>query len=401
MTRKPLQSRELGGADPLDTHLGVPQQSLLGRLGLENLLPLLRTRAALGLRPALAPAVVILPAGFLLGPRMLGVISFETLGYLDIAVTVALAVLGVFVGIAFGPHLRTARRLVLASSVEALVTIAMVTAAAWFLLSGASLPTGVPAALLALCLGICAAASSASNADPEGEPGARAASRVADLDDVVPIVFSGTALMMTGGIGPSSELQSMLAAPVIGLAIGAAGWLLFERAESNAERGALLLGSVALLGGAPTYLAASPILAGFTAGLFWTLAPGRADRIVAEDLRRVQHPLVVLLLVTAGAMCVPSLGVLWLVGPYVLFRIAGKLAGGWLAARVSGLRGSVHAFELGVHLIPPGVIGVAFALGFVQILAPSVAALLITTVALGSIICEAAAWWVIPPGERS
>jgi hypothetical protein len=398
MRREPLQSRELGGADPLDTELGVPQQSLLERAGLGSLLPLLRTRAALGLRPALAPAVVLLPAGFLLGPRMLGAISFETLGYLDTVVTVALAVLGVFVGIAFGPHLHTAKRLVVASSVEALVTIAMVAGATMFLLSGASLPSGVSAALLALCMGVCAAASSASSADPAGEPGARAASLVADLDDVVPIVLSGMVLMLTGGVGPASELRSMLAAPAIGLAIGAAGWLLFERAESQAERGALLLGSVALLGGAPAYLAASPILAGFTAGLFWTLAPGRADRIVAGDLRKVQHPLVVLLLLTAGAMCVPSFAVLWLVGPYVLFRIAGKLAGGWLAARVSGLHGAVHAFELGVHLIPPGVIGVAFAIGFMPILAGPMASMLITAVALGSIVCEVAAWWVIPPG---
>lgn len=390
------ESRELGGADPLDAQLGLPRQSLLERAGLGGLLPLLRTRAALGLRPALAPAVVILPAGFLLGPQALGVISFETLGYLDTVVTVALAVLGVFVGIAFGPHLRTARRLIAASSVEAVATIAMVAAAMAFLLAGAPLPV-VSAATVALCLGIAAAAS-AAGAGPEDDAGARTASLVADLDDVVPILLSGMVLMMTGGSGPSSELRSIVAAPAIGLAIGAAGWLLFERAESTAERGALLLGSLALLGGAPAYLAASPIVAGFTAGLFWTLAPGRADRVVADDLRKMQHPLVVLLLVTAGAMCVPSLAVLWLVGPYVLFRIAGKLAGGWLAARVSGLSRTIPSF--GVHLIPPGVIGVAFALGFMQILPADIGALVMTTVALGSILCELAALYVIPAGVQ-
>lgn len=395
MRREP--SREFGGSDPLDAQLGTSQQPPLGRIGLGRLAPLLRPRAALGLRPALAPAVVILPAGFVLGPQVLNVISVETLGYLDSVVAVALAVLGVFVGIAFGPHLRTARVLIVASSVEALVTIAMVAGAAAVLLARVPL-VGASAVLIALCLGIASAASASSPADGAGS---RAASLIADLDDVVPIVLSGVVLLLTPEGGSAASMRSVAAAPAIGLAIGAAGWLLFERAESPAERGALLLGSLSLLGGAPAYLNASPLVAGFTAGLFWTLAPGRADRIVADDLGKMQHPLVVLLLVTAGAMCVPSLAVFWLLGPYVLFRIAGKLAGGWIASRVSGLHRTLPALDLGVHLIPPGVLGVAFALGFTHILPASYGVMVVTTVALGSILSELAAFYVIPAGTET
>ena len=69
-----------------------------------------------------------------------------------------------------------------------------------------------------------------------------------------------------------------------------------------------MLGALALAGGAAAYLRVSPLAVGLVAGVFWTVAPGRADRIVQDDLRKVQHPLVVLLLVTAGALWVPSRG---------------------------------------------------------------------------------------------
>lgn len=392
-------SREFGGADPIDTQLGTPP-SMLERIGFGALAPLLRPRAALGLRPAIAPAVLFLPAGFVLGPFVLNVISVETLGYLETAVTIALAALGVFVGMAFGPHLKTARRLFAASSIEAAITIVMVGGAIAFLLSSTPLPTGAPVALMAVCLGIAAAASSASGPSPDGDRAAGSASLVADLDDVVPILLSGMAGMLAATGGAAADWRPAVAAPAIGLVIGAAGWLLFERAESPAERGALLLGSLALVGGAPAYLGASPLVAGFVAGLVWTLTPGRADRIVNDDLRKIQHPLVVLLLVTAGAMCAPSLAALWLIGPYTLFRLAGKLAGGWIAARVSGPAAAIPS-SLGIHLIPPGVIGVAFALAFAQILPAGAGALVVTTVAAGSILSELAAFYVIPPGPAA
>jgi hypothetical protein len=400
MTDRRRVARELGGVDPIDSQVGIPQQTLLERAGLGWIAPLLLTRAALGLRPSLVPAVIVVPLGFLLGPRVLNVVSVETLGYLDTVVSVALAVLGVFVGMAFAPHLRAAPRLIAAASLEALLTIATVAVAIAFVVTQSQMPLGVPVALAALCLGISASASSASTADPHDDPAARAASQVADLDDVLPILLSGAVLLVSGSAGPDAQGLAIIAAPMIGLAIGCAGWLLFERAESAAERGALLLGALALLGGAPVYLSASPLVAGFIAGLFWTLAPGRSNAIVSDELRKIQHPLVVLLLVTAGAMCVPSIAAAWLIGPYVLFRICGKLAGAWVAARLSGIDDTVTPFDLGVYLIPPGVIGIAFALGFGQILPASTGALIVTTVAAGSILCELTAFYVLPAGRR-
>ena len=58
----------------------------------------------------------------------------------------------------------------------------------------------------------------------------------------------------------------------------------------------------------------------------------------------------VLLLIAAGASLVPSREALWLVVPFVVLRVAGKLAGGWLGARVAGL----PAGAVGTHLLAPG-----------------------------------------------
>jgi hypothetical protein len=400
MTRHHKPSRELGGIDPIDSQVGVPAGTLLERPAFARLGPLLFMRAALGLRPSLVPAIIVVPIGFLFGPRVLNVINFQALGYLDSVVTVALSVLGVFVGMAFAPHLRSARRLIAAASLEALVTIVITGTALAFVMVQTGVPVGASVALAALCLAICASASSASSAEPRADAAARAAMTVADLDDVLPIVLSGAVLLVSSDAGHSSNTLTLLAAPVIGLAIGAAGWMLFEGAESEAEEGALLLGALALLGGAPMYLQASPLLAGFVAGLFWTLAPGRSNAIVADNLRKIQHPLVVLLLVTAGAMCVPSLAALWLIGPYVLFRIVGKLAGGWMAARFSGLSTTIAPFDLGLYLIPPGVLGIAFALAFSQVLPLDLAALVVTVVAAGSILGELVAFAVLPAGKH-
>ena len=45
--------------------------------------------------------------------------------------------------------------------------------------------------------------------------------------------------------------------------------------------------------------------------------------------------MVVLLLVTAGALWTPSEAALWLLAPYLLFRLAGKVAGAWASASLA------------------------------------------------------------------
>jgi hypothetical protein len=124
--RPDIRRRELGGQDPLDRRLGVPKTpSALGWFW-----SLLRTRSALGFAPSLTPAVIFLPLGVVLGPHGLGWFSPRLLERLDVAVTIALAVLGVLVGAALGREIKTARQLFLAASFESVVTTGAVALAA-------------------------------------------------------------------------------------------------------------------------------------------------------------------------------------------------------------------------------------------------------------------------------
>ena len=383
--------RELGGPDPLDRRLGGPPLTAL-----EWLRSLLFTRSALGLSPSLTPAIIFLPLGALLGPQGLQWFTPAWLTRFDAAVTIALAVLGVIVGLAVARELRGSLRLLLAASLESAITIAFVGGATIYFVQQTGVPLEAPLLAFALAIGLCASASSATSASPDSESAAGVATSVADLDDVLPIVITTVAFALMAPALPAGAWIAAVTPLGIGLAISAIGWLIFDRAESGAERVVFVLGTVSLAGGAAGYLHASPLAVGLVAGVAWVFLPGRADRVIADDVRRVQHPLVVLLLLTAGARWVPSMAAVWLLAPYLLFRLAGKSAGAWATARLVDVR----AGDLAAFLVPPGVLAVAFALNFRQVLPAEAGEILISTVAMGTAAFELFALAVLPLWRR-
>lgn len=385
--RSDLPDRELGGPDPLDRRLGRPALSLL-----DWLRSLFFTRSALGLAPSLTPAVVFLPLGVALGPQGVEWLTPLVLQRLDVAVTITLAAFGVLAGIALGRQVRAAGRQLIAASLESGVTVVLVMAAVWYFVVETGVPLAVPAGAMALALGLSASASSATSASPDSEAAAAIGTEVADLDDVLPIVVSVVAFALLPAVAPVPTWVFMLAPVGVGLAVGAIGWLVFDRAESAAERVVYVLGALALAGGAAAYLRVSPLAVGLIAGLVWALVPGRADRIARDDIGRVQHPLVVLLLVTAGAEWIPSAAAAWLLAPYLLFRLVGKIAGAWATAAYL----EVRAADLAAYLMPPGVLAVAFALNFRQLLPAEAGATLVSTVAMGTAAFELFALAVLP-----
>ncbi len=383
--------REVGGADALDA--AIPPAT--------NRLPWLqplRTRAVLGLTPVVAPAVLFVPIGAALGPSFTNVLNPTALGYLEPMVAVALAVLGVFAGLALDLRGQRDRRLFTAASVEALATLVIVGGAFLVLLASWRIPLALPYGLVAVMLGLCASVSSAGGGESASPTHAMAA-RIADLDDVLPIVVSGLVVVMLGSATPIPVWQAvawLFRTIVLGIAVGTAGWLLFERAHSRAERNVFIAGIVALIGGTSSFLGLSPLLAGLMAGLLWVWLPGQADRVVRSDLQRVQHPLIVVLLLVAGASCEFSRQAVWLAGPLVLFRLTGKLVGGWLAMRVQGL---VTASELGLHLISPGLLGIALALHLLQVVRTPGMTAVVTAVVAATLASEALAIVLRPAGE--
>ena len=185
-------------------------------------------------------------------------LSPTVLGRLDLAVTIALAVLGVLVGIALGREMRSAPRLFLAASLESVVTIAFVAGATiYFVDARPGCRSARRSPRFALALGLCASASSATSADPDSEPAAEVATRVADLDDVLPIVRGdGRRSVCWRPCRSQNTLDAGARAGRSSASPSArSGGSLFERAESGAERVVFVLGALALAGGAAAYCA--------------------------------------------------------------------------------------------------------------------------------------------------
>jgi hypothetical protein len=383
-----MRTRETGSRDVIDTGLrGTAAPTQLRGLDL-----LLRTRAALGLGPLAAPALLFVPIGVVLGPYGLGLLTPSLVGHLEPVIAVALATLGVFVGTALDVRSRGIRRLFVAASLESLTTMAVLGFAMMFLLHRWALPPDTGMGLVAWMLAAAAAASAASVADESAGALERVATRVADLDDGAAVIAGAcmVAVMASGTAGDAAA--SVLLTLLVGVLAGVAGWLLFEHARSGAERGVFVLGVLALLGGGAHYIHCSPLLAGMVAGLAWTLLPGRADGLARADVTRFQHPLVLLLLISAGALISVTPLAVWLLAPFVLFRLAGKMLGAWAAARVL----PIPAGDLAAYLVPPGLLGIALAINFLLVSATPTAAAVATAVALGTLISEAVAFVALP-----
>ena len=337
------------GTDPLDSSMGLRERSRGGPAWW------LRTRLALGLSPMPVPAVLLL-AGLAIGPAGLGFFSLRVLSYLDLAVSAALAALGVLVGLGLDMRRPGEWRLLGAASAEAALTLVLVAAGVMYAARIQSVPE-IATWTIALILGICASASSTVPAiDPSDH---RLATRVGDLDDLFPMILGGLALALVHETTPTAAALLTVQAIAIATAVALGGWLLITHSSSDSEQRVFTVGTVLLLGGVAEFLSASALLSGLVAGIFWGTAGGAARDRITVDVRHMQHPLVVLLLLVAGARAGWSLALIAPVAVYVLLRTVAKLGGGWVVRRIVG---PDLPPGLGIDLLSPGVIGVAFAL---------------------------------------
>jgi hypothetical protein len=277
------------------------------------------------------------------------------LSQLQAVVWVALAVIGVFIGLGLtAVAADSARGTFLHGAVIAAITITTIAGGLYLLLGPSQIPLSGNPLVVSLLIGICASVSAAVQTAPGARAEVRRAARLADLDDL-PLLVLGVAIVtaLAGG----SVVLRLLMTVAAGGAIGLAGWLLFERAQ-EAERGVFVTGAVLLLAGIGAYLGTSPLLSGCIASLVWVRVPGAADRITARDLRTLQHPLVALLLIIAGGLVEWNAIVLWVTGYTVVLRFAAKLLASLAAARLA----RVSPALLAIVLLQPGIMGIALGL---------------------------------------
>jgi hypothetical protein len=337
------------------------------------------SRLALGLSPTPLPGALLL-IGLGIGPSGINLLSRNMLGYLDPAVSVALAALGVLIGLGFDLRRPDETRLLSAATIEAALVMMLV--GTGLFLAQPILPGSSPL-LMAFVLGICASASS-TLVLRESAAADSPAGRIGDLDDVLPILLGGVLLATLREASPGAVAWLTLESIGLAVAVAYGSWLLIAQSTSESEQRVFTIGGVLLLGGAAEFLSISALWMGLFAGIVWNLGRGDTRERIASEIRFMQHPLVVLLLLIAGARASFSAAIGIFIVLYIVLRLIGKLAGGRI------VRQMVSADlppQYGIFLISPGVISIAFALN-VQSANAEGAAELLSIVVGGSFLSE-------------
>lgn len=87
----------------------------------------------------------------------------------------------------------------------------------------------------------------------------------------------------------------------VAIVVAFAGWLLVGQADSEREQHVFVIGSLLLLGGAASYASLSAVFAGLLAGIVWSSGGELARARIVQHLDYFQHPLVVVMMLVAGA----------------------------------------------------------------------------------------------------
>jgi hypothetical protein len=342
----------------------------------------------------LSDGMLLLIVGAALGPLGLNVLSERTLSVLDPAMPVALVALGMLVGLGASMHRPGEGRVATAAIVETVLTTAAVSVSVLLIgpMWGAS--SQLPFWLVALVLGICAAPSAAASlhaADDAQSP----ARRVGDMDGLLSIALGGAALALLRERSAAEAVPVLLQACGVALVIVLAAWLLIRTSSSETEQRVFTAALLLLLGGAADYLSLSALLSGLIAGILLQIIGDPTRDSIRRDVLHFQRPLLVLVLIVSGArleLQAPWLG-LGLI--YLLVRTSAKLAGGWAAGRMVA---SGDSGNLGLSLLAPGILGVAFALNVVRA-AGVEAEPMLAVAAVGAIGSDIIASFMRPSGE--
>ena len=335
-------------------------------------------------------ATVFLLVGVLLGGQGFGILGESTLSLLDPVVPVALAIVGVLVAFEIGATPWMRGRVVAAASIQGIIA-ASVVGAGMLSLAPLLIDDPLPPSILALALGVCAATSSVwANGDALTRS---SAAQVLDVDAVLPIIIGG--LVIAAVEQPRTVEAILNTAQVLGIAltVATAGWLLLTRTGSDTEQRVFSAATLLLLGGVADYLGVSALMAGLVAGAFWHATGGATRESIRRDLTHLQHPLVALILVVAGARIEITAGIIALAVAYVLLRAIGKLAGSVATVVLD----PALSRDAAPHVLSPGILGVAFALNMARALGTD-AIVLLSVVVLGTIGAQLLAG-AAPPEE--
>jgi Kef-type K+ transport system membrane component KefB len=323
----------------------------------------------IGRRTRLPRVTLLLLFGLLIGPSGLALIPDFLIRQFDLVADMALVMVGFLLGEKLTlPQLRQEGREILAISASA-------AAGTSIFVVGALLLAGTPLALALVLGGIAAATAPAATLDIVEQFGGRSRfSRlllaVVALDDAWGlIVFSLCIALATasevavfdGGLLLRAAVD-VFGAAAVGLAVGFPGALLSGRIQDGRPILTEALAMVFLCGGIALALDVSFIVAAMTMGATVANVARHHDRPF-NAIETVDWPLMILFFVLAGASlhldAVLAAGTLGAV--YVVARATGKLAGGWLGARIAGSDAETARW-IGPALMPQAGVAIGMAL---------------------------------------
>lgn len=199
------------------------------------------------------------------------------------------------------------------------------------------------------------------------------------------LAFATAAHLLLTPDGGVTALSYQIAMPlIIGGAFGLGVSVWAQRLELPSEFKILLLGSVTTAVAASRMLELEPLLTCMALGMVLANSSPRWHRLV-KSLNEIDYPLYVVFFVLAGAnLHIETLGHIGLLGvAYVAARTIGKLAGGWLGAKL-GKFGRRERTWIGMTLLAQAGMAIGLAATLANIW--PVGGKMIQTVILGSVI---------------
>lgn len=324
--------------------------------------------------------------GFLLGPRVTGLLGAGQVQDLTPIVSLALGWLGMLLGTYFrlptmalinAAHLRIA-------FAEALTTFGCALAA---LLAVFHYAAGYPwpeAAVQAVTLAAVATLSSAAAVDAvTRKSGARSSifpvlQLTARIDALVAVAAFGLilAIFHQGQVSLSVRPPTATEWTVINLAVGVASGVLFhlflgprghlDEAAGSSRLFVALAGAIVVASGASYYLNLSPIYTNLILG-FILANSGSAHRDVTRLLLATERPVYLALLIFAGAAWSPTSPELLFIAPlFVIIRLMTRFIGGSVAGALVAPP-ELRTPRLGRALLAQGGIAVALAVNYTQV----------------------------------
>jgi hypothetical protein len=134
------------------------------------------------------------------------------------------------------------------------------------------------------------------------QPGSpKPVAKAAPTAPAVLALLGGIVMAALRDAAPLAQVLTALGIAGVAIVVAYAGWLLVGQADSDREQQVFVIGSLLLIGGGAAYTSLSAVFAGLLAGIVWTSGGDLARARIVKHLDYFQHPLLVVMLLVAGA----------------------------------------------------------------------------------------------------